>query len=51
MVRTSLRHAAKHYLFGDYGFYKLEGRGRIEGRWTEKPGKRRRRVYTFALPY
>ena len=34
-------HAASLYPL----LYKLEKRGWIEGRWTEKPGERRRRVY------
>lgn len=34
-------HAASLYPL----LYRLEKRGWIEGRWTEKPGERRRRVY------
>jgi transcriptional regulator len=34
-------HAASLYPL----LYKLEKRGWIDGRWTEKPGERRRRVY------
>src|SRR5580693_7832068 len=34
-------HAASLYPL----LYRLEKRGWIEGRWTEKPGERRRRLY------
>jgi len=30
--------------------YRLEDRGWIQGRWTEKPGQRRRRYYKLAAP-
>jgi transcriptional regulator len=46
LIETQSRGALRFNVASLYPLlYRLEKRGWIEGRWTEKPGQRRRRLY------
>jgi transcriptional regulator len=46
LIETRSRGAIGFHVASLYPMlYRLERRGRIEGRWVEKPGQRRRRYY------